>query len=315
MTDSRNAQSRARSQESRSLWQLARESVAGWLDDYAPSMGAAISYYTTFSIAPLLLIVIAIAGLVFGEEAARGEVFAQLRGLLGDDGAAAVEQMVEKASEPAAGTGAALIGFATLIVGATTVFAELQSALDRIWHAPERVKPTGIWGVLRARVLSFGVVLAIGFLLIVSLVASAAMSALANWWAPYFEEWTYVARLLDFVVPLVLLTIGFALIYKIIPSVRVAWRDVFVGAAATAIMFTIGKFLIGLYVAHAAVASTFGAAGSLVILLVWVYYSAQIFLLGAEFTWAWSHRKGSRSEGESGGDRGAVDSPENRAAD
>ncbi len=292
---SRTSRVPAASEPNASLWQLIRQSFQGWLDDYAPSMGAAISYYTAFSIAPILLIAISVAGLVFGEEAARGEVFEQLKALVGADSAAAVQEMVERAGEPERGAGAAAIGFITLAIGATTVFAELQSALDRIWKAPERLKPSGIWGVLRARLLSFGIVLSIGFLLIVSLVASAAISALSRWWGPYFEQWTYVARALDFLVPIVLLTIGFTLIYKIVPTVKVAWRDVLVGAIATAVMFTIGKFLIGLYVAHAAVASPFGAAGSLVILLIWVYYSAQIFLLGAEFTWAWAQRRAARS--------------------
>lgn len=278
----------------RAYWDLARESFDAWLDDYAPSMGAAISYYTAFSIAPLLLIVISIAGLVFGEEAARGEVFGQLRGLIGDSGADVIQQMVENANEPAEGIGATLIGFATLIIGATTVFAELQGALDRIWHAPARMKPSGIWGLLRSRLLSFGIVLAIGFLLIVSLVASAALAALGKWWGPYFGDWSYVAQALEYLVSFLFVTVAFALIYKLIPSVKVAWRDVLVGAAATAMMFSIGKFLIGIYLAHAAVASTFGAAGSFVIFLVWVYYSAQIFLLGAEFTWAYAHRYGSR---------------------
>ena len=276
------------------LWQLVRDSVSAWIDDFAPSMGAAISYYTVFSIAPLLLIVIAVAGLVLGREAASGQIFAQLQGLLGEEGATAIQGMVESASLSGKSFLATAIGVVTLIIGATTVFTELQSALDRIWESPAAEKKEGVWNLLRSRVLSFGMILAIGFLLLISLVVSAALSALGSWWAPIFGGWEILLQVVNFVVSLVVVALLFALIYKFLPRAKIGWPDVWIGAAATALLFTLGKFLIGLYIGKSSVASGFGAAGSLVVVLVWVYYSAQIFLLGAEFTWVYAFRHGSR---------------------
>jgi membrane protein len=276
------------------LWTLLKKSAKAWSEDRAPSMGAALAYYTMFSIAPLLVIVLSIAGLVFGVEAARGELGGQLRGMMGEQAAVAVEGLLESASQPEKSTFAAILGFLVLLVGATTVFAELQNALDRIWRAPARERPSGIWNLLRTRLLSFGLILGIGFLLIVSLVFSALLSALEKWWSPAFGGWEVAASVVNFVLGFVLTTAAFALIYKLMPRVRIAWRDVAIGAAATALLFTAGKFLIGLYIGRSAVASGFGAAGSLVVVLVWVYYSAQIFLIGAEFTWVYSHTLGSR---------------------
>ncbi len=275
-------------------WQLIRDAVASWVDDYAPSMGAALAYYTMFSLAPVLLIAISVAGLVFGEEAARGEIYSQLRGMMGADGALAVQGLLESVRKPAEGVAATLVGIAVLVIGATTVFGELQDALDRIWRAPARTQHSGLWSLLRSRLLSFGMVLGIGFMLIVSLVASAALSALASWWAPVFSDWHLLAAIVNFLISFALITIGFAMIYKYIPRVRIAWRDVFIGAVVTGILFTLGKTLIGLYIGTSGIASTFGAAGSLIIVVVWVYYSAQIFLLGAEFTWVYAQRYGSR---------------------
>ena len=271
---------------------LLTDSASSWSADYCPSMGAAISYYTLFSIAPLILIVIAVAGMVFGADAARGAIFEQLQGLLGDGGAKAIEGMVEAANKSDGGIIATIIGVVVLLLGATTVFNELQNALDRIWRAPARVKSSGIWNLLRTRLLSFGMVLGMAFLLMVSLVASAALSALGKWWTP--AGWEAVMHVLDIVVSFGLMTVMFALILRFIPRVHVAWRDVWIGAAVTALLFTIGKFLIGLYLGKSAVASSFGAAGSLVVMMVWVYYSAQIFLFGAEFTWVYAHEFGSR---------------------
>lgn len=277
----------------RNLYGLLKDTVSAWIDDYAPSMGAAIAYYTVFSVAPLLLIVISVAGVVFGADAARGAIVAELQGFFGTEGAKAIEDMLAAVSEPATSTLTALAGLVTLLIGATTVFAELQSALDRIWRVPERQKTSGLWGLLRARVLSFGMILGIGFLLIVSLLASAALAALSRGWAPLFGEEEAVAHIVDFVFSLAVITTGFAMIYKIMPRARVRWPDVWLGALVTALLFTFGKFLIGLYIGKTGVASGYGAAGSLVVLLVWVYYSAQIFLLGAEFTWLYAHRYGS----------------------
>jgi membrane protein len=278
----------------RDLWQLCKAAARGWVNDYAQSMGAALAYYTMFSTAPLLLIVISIAGLVFGEDAARGEIFGELKDLLGSNGALAVQGLLESVNQPAQGAAATIFGVVVLLIGATSVFGELQDALDRIWRAPVREGPTGVWGLVRARLLSFGMILGIGFLLMVSLIASAALAALRKVWGPVLQEWTALASAIDFVTSFAVITVVFALIYKTLPRVRVDWRDVWVGAAVTSLLFTIGKYMIGLYIGRSGIASGFGAAASLVVVLLWVYYSAQIFLFGAEFTWVYAHKFGSR---------------------
>lgn len=270
---------------------LLKRTASAWSEDYAPSMGAALSYYSLFSIAPLLLIVIAIAGFAFGDEAARGAIFGQLQGLMGADSAMAVQAMLEAANRPKQGLISAIIGVAVLLVGATTVFGELQNDLDRIWRAPARAQASGLWNLLRTRLLSFGMILGLAFLLMVSLVLSAALAALGKWWGPAFGV---LAHTVDVLLSFALVTVVFALIYRFIPRVQVAWHDVWLGAAVTSLLFAVGKFLIGLYLGQASIASTFGAAGSLVVLMVWVYYSAQIFLFGAEFTWVYAHELGSR---------------------
>ncbi|CAN5304801.1 N/A [soil metagenome] len=279
----------------KNIWILIKAAASSWVDDYAQSMGAALAYYTMFSIAPLLLIVISIAGLIFGVEAARGEIFSQLEGLMGQQGAAAVQGLLESVNKPAQGITATLIGGVLLLVGATTVFGELQDAMDRIWRAPKRNKG-GLWSLVRARLLSFGMIMGIGFLLMVSLVVSAALAALGKMWGPMFAGWELTAQLFNFLFSFVFTTVVFAMIYKIMPRVKVDWADVWIGAAVTALLFTVGKFLIGLYIGKSGVTSGFGAAGSLVVVLVWVYYSAQIFLMGAEFTWAYALTFGSRKE-------------------
>ncbi len=273
-------------------WRLVVDAASAWSDDYAASMGAALAFYTLFSIAPLLLIVISVAGLVFGEAAARGEILEQLRGLVGADSAATVESLLAGLNRPQAGLVGTAVGLVVLLIGATTVFAELQDAMDRIWRAPARPRG-GLFKLLRARLLSLGLVLGIGFLLMVSLVISAALSALGKWWAPLFSDLALAADFVNFTVSFVLITAMFAMIYKWIPRVKVDWRDVWIGSAITALLFTVGKTLIGLYIGRSGVASPFGAAASLVVLLLWVYYSAQIFLLGAEFTWVYARRFGS----------------------
>jgi len=272
----------------------ARRAATGWVSDRAASMGAALSYYTVFSIAPLLVIAIAIAGLVFGADAARGAIVEQLQGLLGEDAARTIQEVLTNVSEPKKSAFATAVGFVLLLAGATTVFAELQDDLDRIWKVPQRAKPQGAWGWVRARMLSFGMILAIGFLLLVSLVASAAIAAIGKWGGGVFGAWEMVAHVVEIAVSFGLLAALFAVMYRFLPDVRIAWHDVAVGAIVTALLFTIGKFLIGLYIGKSSTASTFGAAGSLVVLLLWVYYSAQIFLYGAEFTAAYSHAYGSR---------------------
>ena len=274
-------------------WALIKAAVTAWVDDYAPSMGAALSYYTVFSLAPVLLIVISVAGLIFGAEAARGEIFGQLRGLMGADAAKAIEDILTSVNKPTEGITGTVIGLVVLFIGATTVFGELQDALDRIWRAPARDKTAGWWGLIRARLLSFGMILGIAFLLIVSLVLSAATAALGKWWSGAFGSWEVLAQAVNLLVGYGVTTVAFAMIYKIMPRVKIRWHDVWLGAAVTALLFTVGRFLIGLYIGKSGIASGFGAAGSLVIIFVWVYYSAQIFLLGAEFTWVYARTFGS----------------------
>lgn len=275
------------------LFSLCRKAVNAWIDDFAPSMGASISYYTVFSLAPLLVIVIAIAGAIFGREAVQGEVVAQLQGLIGRDGALAVQGMIQSASEPGKGLVAGGISIVVLLVGATTVFAELQSSLDRIWHVPEAEKPSGVWAVLRARVLSFGLILGLVFLLMVSLLVSAAVAAFGSWAGGLMPGSEVMLLVLNTAVSVGITTVLFAMIYKLMPTARIAWRDVWVGAIVTAVLFEVGKTLIGLYLGKSGVAETFAAAGSVVVLLAWVYYAAQVFLLGAEFTKVYADEHGS----------------------
>lgn len=276
-------------------WSLTRDAVAAWIEDFAPSMGAALAYYTIFSLAPMLIIVIAIAGFFFGQDAAQGAIVVQLRDLMGDTGASAVEGLLKSASEPGQGIIAATLGILTLMIGATAVFGELQSALNRIWKVPAEKERSGIWTLLRTRMLSFGMVMGLGFMLLISLVLSAVLAALGKWWGDILGSWSIVLQLLNLAVSFTVITGLFAMIYKFMPRARIPWRDVWVGSVVTALLFTIGKTLIGLYLGKTNMASGFGAAGSLVILLVWIYYSAQIFLLGAEFTWVFAQQHGSQS--------------------
>ena len=276
------------------VYALFRDAALNWVRDHAQSMGAALAFYTIFSVAPLLLIVIAIAGFVFGEEAARGEIYVQLEGMLGTTGARAVQGLLESARRPADNVPAAVFGVVVLFVAATSVFAELQDSLDRIWRAPQRPVHMGLWGLVRARLLSFGMILGIGFLLIVSLAFSAAMKALSRWWDPDSHSWASFSGASELGLSLLFVTAVFAMIYKTMPRASIHWRDVWVGAAVTSALFVASKTLIGLYIGRSGITSAFGAAASLIVVLLWVYYSAQIFLFGAEFTWVYSHRYGSR---------------------
>ena len=275
------------------IYAIARKSVSAWVDDYAPSMGAAISYYTAFSIAPLLVIVIAVAGYVFGDEAVRGSLQSQISGLVGADGAQAIQGLVSSAREPTEGLVATGLSIALLVVGATTVFAEIQSALDRIWHVPEKAKPSGLWGLLRARFLSFGLILGLAFMLMASLTVSAAMAAIGTYFSSLLPGWDVVLFVVNIAISLAVETVLFAMIFKFMPSTKIAWSDVWVGAIVTGVLFELGKVLIGLYVGKAGISSTYAAAGSIAVILIWVYYAAQIFLLGAEFTKVYATEYGS----------------------
>ena len=275
-------------------WDMIKSSFAAWVDDYAPSMGAALSYYTVFSLAPLLVIVISVAGLIFGADAVRGAIFSQINGLMGADAAKGIQDLLSSVSKPSTGIIGTVLGVVVLLVGATTVFGELQDSLDRIWRAPARVRSSGWLTLLRTRMLSFGMILGIAFLLMVSLVTGAAIAALGTWWGDWFGGWEVLAQAINAAIGFFMTTAVFALIYKLMPRVKVGWTDVWVGAAVTALLFTIGRLLISLYIGKTGVASGFGAAGSVAVIFVCVYYSAQVFLVGAEFTWVYAQRMGSQ---------------------
>jgi len=277
----------------KTAWSMTRQTFGEWSKDNGGRLGAALSYYTVFSLAPLLLVVISIAGLVFGRTAAEGSLFGQLTGVVGPDAAHLIQAAVSKANHAKGGVLGTVIGFVVLLAGATGVVIELQGALDAVWKVEP--KPNrGIWGVVRTRLLSVAMILSLGFLLLVSLVVSAGLSALSGWLRAAFGDVAILSWVIDAAVALTVISTLIALIYKILPDAEVAWRDVWVGAVATAVLFMIGKYLIGLYIGKASVGSAFGAAGSLAVLLVWIYYSAQIVLLGAEFTRVYANRFGEK---------------------
>lgn len=279
----------------RPLGRVLQLTVDGFLADRGPRMGAALAYYTLFSLAPLLLIVVSVAGLVWGGEAVRGELFDELAGLLGANAAATLEALLRSVSWPAGGWLNTALGLGLMLVGATTMFAELQDALDTIWRAPAR--PLQGWlAWLRARLLSFGVILGLSFLMLVSLLLDALISAAQSLWQPWFGDGLRVAAAVNTVFSQGLVVAVFALIFKWMPRVRVAWRDVLLGALVTAGLFALGRYGIGAYLQRSSVVSGFGAAASVVALLVWVYFSAQILLVGAEFTWAYARVLGSRRD-------------------
>ncbi len=274
---------------------MIKESFQEWKEDDALQLGAALAYYTIFSIAPLLLIVIAVAGLVWDREAVQGQLVGQIDQLVGRQGAEAIQGMVANAAKQGDKSGilATIVAGVTVLFGATGLFAQLQSSLNKIWNV--EAKPSrGIVGFLMTRVLSFGMILGIGFLLLVSLVVSAGLTAVNSYMSGLLPGAETLFLALNFVVSLAVITLLFAMMFRFLPDVKIAWRDVWVGAAVTAVLFTIGKFLIGLYLGHSSAASVFGAAGSLVILLLWIYYSTQILFFGAEFTQVYARRYGSR---------------------
>ena len=275
------------------LWKLLKDTFAAWSDDKVPRHGAALAYYTVLSLVPLLVVIIAMIGLIFGREAAQGYILEQIGSLVGPQSAEAIKEMIQRASQPSTGIVATLVATGTLLLGASGVFAQLQDSLNSIWG----VKPKegrGIWGLIRDRFLSVAALLGTGFLLLVSLVLSAGLSAFGKWFGGWLPAPEFVLQVLELVISFGVITGLFALMFKVLPDARVAWSDVWVGAALTSLLFTIGKFAIGLYLGKSDVGSAYGAAGSLVILLVWVYYSAQILLFGAEFTQVYANTLGSR---------------------
>jgi membrane protein len=275
------------------IFPILKKAGSDWMEDQAPTLGAALAYYTVFSLAPLLIIAIAIVGLVFGQEAAQGQIFEQLRGLLGEASAKAMQDMVQNAnSKPSTGVVATLIGVVTLLFGASGVFGQLQTSLNAIWDV-EPKPGRGILGLVRDRILSFGFILVVGFLLLVSLLLTAAVAVVAQWFGGMLPAMETLAQILNFVLSLAVITLLFAMIFKFLPDAKIAWHDVWIGAFITALLFTVGKFALGLYLAKSGVGSSYGAAGSLIVLLLWVYYSSQILFFGAEFTQVYANRFGS----------------------
>ncbi|QGZ43302.1 YihY/virulence factor BrkB family protein [Pseudoduganella flava] len=253
-----------------------------WFEHRGSSKGAALAFYTLFSIAPVLVLVIAIAGFFYGKEAAQGELFAQLRGMVGAQGAEAIQLILAGAHNEDEGRIATIVAGALLLFGATSVFAELKTSLDEIWQLPP-VTDNTVWDTIRTRLLSFGLILALGFLLLVSLVVSAALEIFQRLWNSYWPNATVILTALNHAISFLVIATMFGVIFKLLPRITLAWRDVVIGAVGTAVLFMIGKFAIGAYIGNSGVASSFGAAGSTIALLLWVYYSAQIFFLGAEF--------------------------------
>ncbi len=278
------------------IWNLLTTTSDYFLIHKVPRLGASLAFYTILSLAPLLVVVIAVAGLVFGREAAIGQVVWQIQDLVGYEGAQAVKAMLTSAHKPASGAIAAVLGLITLFFGASAVVAELRDALNVIWNVPAKEACgllKSIVAVLRDRTLAFAMVMGVGFLLLVSLAINAALAALGDSFKNYLPTEEWILQIANFVISFVVVTFLFALIYKFIPDIYISWGDVALGAAITSLLFTVGKFLIGLYLGKAGFGSTYGAAGSLVILLIWVYYSAQIFFLGAEFTHIYAEKYGS----------------------
>lgn len=272
------------------VWQLTKATIQEWWRDNALRLSAAMSYYITLSLAPLLLIVLAVAGFLMGNSGARDAMMIQLRGLVGVDGANAIEAMMEGASKPASSIFAAVVGIFTLLLAATGVVGQLQDALNTVWEVKPR-PGRGFRGIVRSRIVSFGMILGIGFLLLVSLVISAAVEGLAS--VLWSGDTAMLVKTMHFLASAGVTTVLFAMMFKFLPDVRLKWRNIWFGALVTSVLFQIGKELTALYIAKSSLASSYGAAGSIVIILTWVYYSSAVFLLGAEFTQAFTrYREG-----------------------
>ena len=282
-------------QEDRSMityfWTLLKKTIVAFIDDGVLSRGASVSFYTVTSLAPLLLIVVAIAGLVFGRDAASNAIFAQFNTLVGPESANMLQAIIKGASDKVAGTIATTVGLVTLLITASGVFGEIQTSLNAIWKTSPQ--GTTFTRLVRARAASLGLVAVLGFLLLVSLVVSTVLNALSGYIDSFLPFGSVILHLANTVISFGLLTLLFAAIYKILPDIGLHWRDVWVGASVTSFLFTIGKTLISLYIGSSAVASTYGAASAIVVLLLWIYYSSQIFFLGAEFTKVYAEDRGS----------------------
>lgn len=279
-----------------SIWKIIRRTVEVWIEDRGPSRGAAIAFYTLFSISPILIIMTSIAGFFLGYETVRAAVLVQSRVVVGKAGAAVVQSILQAQSNPASNFFAGLAGLIAMFIGSTSVFIELKDALDQIWRV-EAKSPGGIWRFIRVRLLSLLITLAMTLLIMISILFSAVVQEIVKFGGNFISEHAFLLSGLNFLFLFVMTTSMFATIYKVLPSASIEWEDVWIGAGITAILFTIAKTLIGIYLLHSATVSLFGAAGSLILLLFWIYYSAQIFLLGAEFTKLYAHQIGSRSRG------------------
>ncbi len=279
----------------RTFFELLKQTFQDWNADHAPRLAAALAYYTAFSLAPLLVIVIAIAGALLGADNAREQVVGLVARAVSGDAAELVSGMIESAAQPKEGTIATVLGLITLVFGAAGAFGQLQGALDAIWDVEDRVKPGGVLGLVRTNLLNFGMVIFLGFLLLVSLVISTMLAGMEQFIGRYMEAGP-VLQVLNIVISFGVVTVLFALIYKVLPHTEVAWRDVWIGAAFTSILFSIGRIVLSLYLVNSGTASTYGVAGSFVVILLWIYYSAQILLFGAEFTQVFSQRFGTRAK-------------------
>jgi membrane protein len=280
-------------QKTKQFYSLLKAAAADWSRDRAPRLGAALAYYTVFSIVPLLIVIIGIIGLVFGQEAAQSAIMSQISAFMGEQSSAAIKDMISRADKPSTGLISTIIATVTLLTGAAGFFSQLKDALNTVWGVEPKAG-RGIWGFLKDNLLSFVTLLGTAFLLLVSLVITTALAAFGKWFGSLLPLPEVVLETFNLALSFAVITGLFALIYKVLPDARIAWRDVWVGAALTSALFTIGKFAIGLYLGKSNVASSYGAAGSLVLVLVWVYYSAQILLYGAEFTQVYANWMGQR---------------------
>jgi membrane protein len=276
------------------IWLLVRDAGFDWLRHKGPQLGAAMAFYSILSLAPLLVIAVAIAAFAFGEEAAKNQLAAQMQQLMGQQGAEAIKALIEQAQQPKAGVLATVLGIATLLFGASGVFGQLQGALNTIWEVPP--KPMKVWDYVKDRFLSFTMVLGTGFLMLSSLVLSTWLTAISDRLGEQSGSLEVVTQWANVLLSFAVITALFALIFRVLPDTDVGWRDVAAGAAITALLFTIGKSLIGIYLGTSGVGSAYGAAGSVVVLVIWIYYSAQIMFFGAELTHVYAYRYGSRSD-------------------
>jgi membrane protein len=277
------------------VFRLLKATYLQWSKDKAPRMGAALAYYTIFSLAPLLVICIAIAGIVFGPKAVQGRIVGQIQSLVGPDSARVVQTMIRSAHKPAHQAIASIVGLAVLLLGASGVFTEMRDALNTIWRVDK--SESGLKSIIKSRVISFGMVLTVGFLLLVSLLLSAALAAIGKYLGGFLPMPEFVLHAIDFLFSIFFISALFALIFKFLPEAKLRWADVWMGSALTAVLFTFGKFLIGLYVGKSVTSSTYGAGGALVVIVAWIYYCAQLLYFGAEFTRIYASRSGSQSKG------------------